>query len=111
MHRLLGELHLTETNDWPTRRRSCFHPSIKDRTPSPEQGLGTSRHNEPRPALAAPRLWQRGPQQAAVYSTYTEGFTTPDLVDAKHCWRRSETSACVTIALAGAKYVLGCIRR
>ena len=40
--------------------------------------------------MSLARLWQRQGRRgdahaalAAVYSTYTEGFTTPDLMDAK----------------------------
>jgi class 3 adenylate cyclase/predicted ATPase len=82
LHRLKGELHLAESNDQATAER-CFHTAIE--TARRQQG----RAWELRATMSLARLWQRQGRHgdaraalAAVYRTYTEGFTTPDLVDA-----------------------------
>jgi sigma-B regulation protein RsbU (phosphoserine phosphatase) len=46
---------------------------------------------------------------AAVYGTYTEGFTTPDLVDAKALLETLGNEHMREDFAAGVKYVLGCI--
>ena len=83
LHRLLGELHLAETND-QAAAEACFRTAIE--TARRQQ----SRAWELRATTSLARLWQRQGRRdearaalAAVYGTYTEGFTTPDLVDAK----------------------------
>ena len=82
LHRLLGQLHLAETDD-QARAEECFHTAIE--TARRQQ----SRAWELRATVSLARLWQRQGCRseardalAAVYRTYTEGFTTPDLVDA-----------------------------
>ena len=55
--------------------------------------IARSQHSkswELRATVSLARLWQRQGRReeaqaalAAVYSTYTEGFTTPDLIDAR----------------------------
>ncbi len=109
LHRLLGELHLAETNDQATAEE-CFHTSIE--TARRQQ----SRAWELRATTSLARLWQRqgyGNEArdalAAVYSTYTEGFTTPDLVDAKALLETLGNERMRDDFAAGAKYVLGCI--
>ena len=83
MHRLLGELHLAECND-EAAAEECFNTAIA--TAHRQQ----SRAWELRATTSLARLWQgqrRGDAAretlAGIYGTYTEGFTTPDLVDAK----------------------------
>ena len=83
LHRLKGELHLAETND-QAAAEECFHTAIE--TARRQQ----SKAWELRATMSLARLWQRQGRRdeardalAAVYGTYTEGFTTPDLVDAK----------------------------
>jgi serine/threonine protein kinase/tetratricopeptide (TPR) repeat protein len=83
LHRLLGELHLAETEDQGAAE-GCFRTAIE--TARRQQ----SRAWELRATMSLARLWQRQgrPDEAydaldAVYATFTEGFTTPDLVDAK----------------------------
>ena len=83
LHRLRGELHLAETNDQPTAE-ACFHTAIA--TARRQQ----SKAWELRATTSLARLWQRQGRRdearaalAAVYGSYTEGFTTPDLVDAR----------------------------
>ena len=83
LHRLKGELLLAESPDQTAAAEDCFRPGHRDGPAPAEQGVGAAGHDEPRPALAAAGPSRRGPPAlAAVYATYTEGFTTPDLVDA-----------------------------
>ena len=83
LHRLRGELHLAETND-QTAAEDCFRRAIQ--TARGQQ----SKAWELRATLGLTRLRQRRGGRvdarealAAIYATYTEGFTTPDLVEAK----------------------------
>ena len=83
LHRLRGELHLAETNDQPTAE-ACFHTAIA--TARRQQSTAW----ELRATTSLARLWQRQGRRdearaalAAVYGSYTEGFTTPDLIDAR----------------------------
>jgi len=83
LYRLKGELLLAESRD-ETAAEDCFDRAIE-----------TARHQESkgwelRATMSLARLWQRQGRRdearaalAAVYGTYTEGFTTPDLLDAK----------------------------
>jgi tetratricopeptide (TPR) repeat protein len=82
LHRLEGELHLAEAND-QAAAEGCFRTAIE--TARRQQ----SRAWELRATMSLARLWQRQGRRdeartalAAVFDTYTEGFTTPDLVDA-----------------------------
>jgi predicted ATPase len=82
LHRLKGELHLAEAND-QAAAEGCFHMAIE--TARRQQ----SRAWELRATMSLARLWQRQGHRdqaraalAAVYDTFTEGFTTPDLADA-----------------------------
>ena len=84
LHRLMGELVLAEFPDRSADAEACFRRSIV--TARRQQSKGW----ELRATVSLARLWQHqgrrkdaGAALAAVYSTYTEGFTTPDLVDAK----------------------------
>src|SRR5262249_32174280 len=81
LHRLKGELHLAEANE--EAAEDCFHTAME--TARRQQ----SKAWELRATMSLARLWQRQGRRddaravlAAVYGTYTEGFTTPDLVDA-----------------------------
>jgi serine/threonine protein kinase/predicted ATPase len=83
LHRLKGELVLAESPDQVSAAEDCFQRAIA--TARSQQ----SRAWELRATNSLARLWQRlgrGDEGhaalAAVYSTFTEGFTTPDLVDA-----------------------------
>jgi serine/threonine protein kinase/tetratricopeptide (TPR) repeat protein len=80
--RLEGELLLAESLDQAGAER-CFHQAVQ--TARAQQSRGW----ELRCTLSLARLWQRQGRRdeardslAAVYGTYTEGFATPDLVDA-----------------------------
>jgi predicted ATPase len=82
LHRLKGELHLAESND-QAAAEGCFRTAIE--TARRQQ----SRAWELRATMSMARVWkQQGRRDdaraalAAVYGTFTEGFTTPDLVDA-----------------------------
>jgi predicted ATPase len=109
LHRLLGELHLAETDDQATAEK-CFHSAIEIARRQ------QSRAWELRATMSLARLWQRqgyGNEArdalAAVYGTYTEGFTTPDLVDAKALLETLGNERMRDDFAAGVKYVLGCI--
>jgi serine/threonine protein kinase/predicted ATPase len=84
LHRLTGELLLAESADQLAAAEACFQRAIET------AGRQQSRGWEFRAAMSLARLWQRQGRRnealtalAAVYNTYTEGFATPDLVDAK----------------------------
>jgi predicted ATPase len=84
LHRLTGQLLLAESPDQSAGAEECFHRAIE-----------TARHQESkawelRATMSLATLWQHHGRRsearaalAAIYDTYTEGFTTPDLVDAK----------------------------
>jgi predicted ATPase len=83
LHRLKGEflLALDPTNSAATE--ACFHQAIAIARRQQAKSL------ELRATMSLAWLWQRQSRGdearsvlAAVYSTFTEGFTTPDLVDA-----------------------------
>jgi predicted ATPase len=83
LHRLKGELHLAETNN-QIAAEECFRTAIE--TARRQQ----SKAWELRATTSLARFWQRQGRRvearealSAVYSIYTEGFTTPDLVEAK----------------------------
>jgi predicted ATPase len=83
MYRLQGEFLLALDPDTPAEAEACFR-----------QGVAISRRQqakslELRATMSLARHWQRQGRRdeartalTAVYGTYTEGFTTPDLVDA-----------------------------
>jgi predicted ATPase len=82
LHRLKGELLCAESSD-EAGAEACFHQAIE--TARRQQ----SKAWELRATMSLSRLWERQGRRdearaalAAVYGTYTEGFTTPDLVDA-----------------------------
>jgi predicted ATPase len=82
LHRLKGELHLAEANN-QAAAEGCFLTAIE--TARRQQ----SKAWELRGTMSLAKLWQRQGRRdearaalAAVYGTFTEGFTTPDLVDA-----------------------------
>jgi predicted ATPase len=83
LHRLKGELHLAEADD-QAAAEGCFCTAIE--TARRQQ----SKAWELRATMSLARLWQRQDRRndaraalSAVYGTYTEGFTTPDLVEAR----------------------------
>jgi serine/threonine protein kinase/tetratricopeptide (TPR) repeat protein len=83
LQRLQGELVLAESPDQAGAAEVCFRQAID--TACRQQ----SRAWQLRAATSLARLWQRQGRRdeardalAAIYGTYTEGFTTPDLVDA-----------------------------
>ena len=82
--RLKGELLLAESPDQVAVAEDTFHRAIE--TARHQQSKGW----ELRATMSLARLWQRQGRRdeahralAAIFGTYTEGFTTPDLVDAK----------------------------
>src|SRR5262245_48339650 len=83
LHRLKGELYLAEADD-QAAAEGCFLTAIE--TARRQQ----SRAWELRATTSLAQLWQRQGRRddaraalAAVYGTYTEGFTTPDLMEAE----------------------------
>jgi serine/threonine protein kinase/predicted ATPase len=84
LHRLRGELLLAESADQVPTAEDCFRRAIETAL---RQG---SKAWELRATMSLARLWQRLGRRddgraalAAVYRTYTEGFTTPDLAEAR----------------------------
>ena len=83
LQRLKGELLLAESPDQTAAAEETFRQAIK----TAQRQL--SRGWELRATMSLSRLWQRQGHHdearaalAAIYNTYTEGSTTPDLVDA-----------------------------
>jgi predicted ATPase len=83
LYRLKGELLLAEAND-QAAAEGCFHTAIE--TARYQQGKAW----ELRATMSLARLWHRQGRRdeahdelASVYNTFTEGFSTPDLVEAK----------------------------
>jgi predicted ATPase len=83
LYRLKGQLLLAESSDQFAPAEDCFRKSID--TARHQQSKGW----ELRATMSLARLWrQQGRRDeareklSAIYSVYTEGFTTPDLVDA-----------------------------
>ena len=83
LHRLKGELLRAESPDG-VDAEACFRQAIE--TARRQQ----SKAWELRATMSLSRLWQAQGRSAearavltAIYGTYSEGFTTPDLVDAK----------------------------
>jgi class 3 adenylate cyclase/predicted ATPase len=84
LHRLVGELLLAESRDHDGAAEVCFWRAID---------LARRQHSrawELRATTSLARLWQRQGRSeeahgvlGAIYGSYTEGFATPDLVDAK----------------------------
>ena len=84
LYRPRCELLLAESPDRHSAAKTCFHRAIEMARVQQSKGL------ELRAATSLTRLWHRTgrtddarPALAAIYSTYTEGFTTPDLVAAR----------------------------
>jgi predicted ATPase len=83
MHRLKGEFLLALDPENPAEAEACFRQAIAIGRRHQAKSL------ELRATMNLARLWQRQGRRdearatlAAVYGTFTEGFTTPDLVDA-----------------------------
>jgi predicted ATPase len=84
LYRVKGELLLAESPDDTVAAEANFRAAIE--TARRQQ----SRAWELRATMSLARLWHRQGRRdeardalAAVYGGFTEGFTTPDLVDAK----------------------------
>jgi predicted ATPase len=83
LHRLQGELLLTESPERMAPAEECFRRAIETALRQGSNGWAL------RAATSLARLWQRQGRRddaraalSAVLGTYTEGFTTPDLVEA-----------------------------
>src|SRR5262249_23145358 len=84
LHRLSGALLLAESSDQSAAAEDSFHRAIET---SRRQG---SKGWQLRATVSLARLWQQQGRRdeahaalAAVYNDFTEGFSLPDLVDAK----------------------------
>lgn len=84
LHRLQGELSLAKSLDRVSGAEDSFRRAIE--TARRQQSKGW----ELRATMSLARLWQRQGRKddaraalTAIYGTYTEGFTIPDLVEAK----------------------------
>jgi predicted ATPase len=84
LHRLKGELLLAESPDQAAMAEGCFRQAVET------AGRQQSKAWQLRATMSLARLWQRqgrGDEArtalAGVYGSFTEGFTTPDLIDAK----------------------------
>ena len=84
LHRIKGELLLTETAADEQEAEGCFHNALKIARGQSAKSL------ELRAAMSMSRLWQRqGKKEEAknllteVYGWFTEGFDTADLKQAK----------------------------
>jgi hypothetical protein len=84
MYRIKGELVLAESPDQAGVAEGYFHQALE--TARCQQ----SRAWELRATMSIARLWEKLGRRdearaalTAVYDKYTEGFTTPDLVDAR----------------------------
>jgi class 3 adenylate cyclase/predicted ATPase len=94
LHRLMGELLLAASCGQEAAAEARFHQAIQIARRQ------QSRAWELRATTSLARLWKQQGRRAdarealeAVYSTYTEGFATPDLVDAATLLR---DLACIT---------------
>jgi predicted ATPase len=83
LHRLKGELLLAESPGQIAAAEDCFRRATETALRQGSKGW------ELRATMSLARLWQRLGRRddahaalADVYSTYTEGFTTPDLMEA-----------------------------
>ena len=83
LHRLKGEFLLALDPENPAEAEACFRQAVAVACRHQARSL------ELRATMSLARLWQRQGRHdearatlAAAYGTYTEGFTTPDLVDA-----------------------------
>src|SRR5262249_26292208 len=84
LHRLKGEFLSALSPERPADAEACFRQAVEIARRHQAKSL------ELRAMTSLARLWQRqgrrdeaGAALAAVYGPFTEGFTTPDLVDAK----------------------------
>jgi predicted ATPase len=83
LHRLKGEFLLALDSEKPARAEACFRQAVAIARRQQAKSL------ELRATMSLARVWQRQGRRAeahdvlaAVYGMFTEGFTTPDLVDA-----------------------------
>jgi predicted ATPase len=109
LHRLGGELLLAESGD-QTAAEKCFLRAVE--TSRRQQ----SKAWELRATTSLARLWQKqGRREEAftalstIYGVFTEGFTTPDLVDAANLLESLSDQRMRAEFAAGIKYVRDCI--
>jgi predicted ATPase len=84
LHRLKGELLLAASADQGVEAEVCFQRALDIARRQQSKAW------ELRATMSLARLWPRQGRReearaalAAVYGGYTEGFTTPDLIDAR----------------------------
>jgi predicted ATPase/energy-coupling factor transporter ATP-binding protein EcfA2 len=109
LYRLKGELLLAESED-RSAAEECFRRAVEiaDRQQSKAWKL--------RATMSLARLWQKQGHRKdaftalrAAYGMFTEGFTTPDLVDAAALLETLTTERMRAEFAAGIKYVRDCI--
>jgi predicted ATPase/energy-coupling factor transporter ATP-binding protein EcfA2 len=108
LHRLLGELHLAESSD-EAAAEGCFRRAVEI---SRRQ---RSRAWELRSTMSLARLWHRQGRRheaftalTAAFDLFTEGFETPDLVDAAALLKEWGNERMRDEIAAGIKYVRSC---
>jgi predicted ATPase len=84
LHRLKGDLLLAESPDQVPAAEGCYRRSVETAQIQGSKGW------ELRATMSLARLWQRQGRRddahdalASACSSYTEGFTTPDLIEAR----------------------------
>jgi serine phosphatase RsbU (regulator of sigma subunit) len=109
LHRLKGELLLAESGD-QIEAEKCFVRAVE--TSRRQQ----SKAWELRATTSLARLWQKQGRReesfralSTIYGLFTEGFTTPDLVEAATLLESLSDERMRAEFAAGAKYVRDCI--
>ena len=84
LYRLKGELLRAQSHDGAAAAETCFRQAIETARRQQSKAL------ELRATMSLSRLWQAQDRSAdahaaltAIHGVFTEGFTTPDLMDAK----------------------------
>jgi serine phosphatase RsbU (regulator of sigma subunit) len=110
LHRLRGELILAEFPERVVEAEGYFRRAIETAQRHKSKGW------ELRATTSLARLWYRQGRAgeartvlAAIHGTYTEGFTTPDVLDAKAMLDTVDNERMRDDIAAGVKYVLECI--
>jgi predicted ATPase/energy-coupling factor transporter ATP-binding protein EcfA2 len=109
LHRLRGELHLAEEND-ESAAEECFRRALET---ARRQG---SRAWELRATMSTVRLWHKQGRRheafnalTSAFGGFTEGFHTPDLMEASALIKELGNERMHDDVAAGIKYVRGCI--
>ena len=82
-HRLCGELLLAESCDQVTAAEDCFRQAIETAQRQGSKGWELRATTSPRDSCSKTGCDEARVALAAVYNSFTEGFTLPDFVGAK----------------------------